>query len=50
MKSLVTSSTKAVGEAMTKIGKGVQEAGKGAVDQADKALKGIKGIFKKGDK
>jgi hypothetical protein len=50
MKSLVASTTKVVGEAMATIGKGVQEVGKGAADKADKALQGIKGIFKKDGK
>lgn len=50
MKSLVASSTKVVGEAMTNIGKGVQDVGRGAADKADKAIQGIKGIFKKDGK
>jgi len=47
LKPLLASATKAVGEWMANLGKGVQGLGKDAAGQLDKATEGIKGIFKK---
>jgi hypothetical protein len=47
LKAMLASVTKAVGEAITDIGKGVQNIGKEGVETLDKAAKGIKDLFKK---
>ena len=54
MKPLLASVTKVVSEALPnltkgvkEIGKGVEQLGKGAVDQVEKATKGMKDLFKK---
>jgi len=44
---LLASVTKAVGENLADLGKNAQDLGKGAVNDVDKAAKGLKGLFKK---
>jgi hypothetical protein len=47
MKQLLASVTKAVGEALSGIGKGVKDVGKQGTEQLEKTTKGIKDLFKK---
>ncbi len=47
MKSLLASTTKAVGEALTGLGKGVKDVGAGTTEEVNKAAKGLKDLFKK---
>jgi hypothetical protein len=47
MKQLLASVTKAVGEALSGIGKGVKDVGKQGTEQLEKTTQGIKDLFKK---
>ncbi len=47
LKAMLASVTKAVGEALTDLGKGVKNLGKEGVESLDKATKGIKNLFQK---